>query len=570
MSTSNPRPTDAPAHGGGAASFDEPNRGMEDRCPECGEMVRRGLVRCWNCGSFMRGEIAAHYSKMRRETPEVAFQPLPELRDDGTFSTPDPAGGGQPVAATDDDFELLGGFGEADAAPPGDDGFELSGQFGESAPRPAADADEIELLPEDPPDDPPPPPAAEADDADADGGQTYGIAGSPEQAEPPDADAKPARRPPPDEPEEDHSVATAGDALLQLAMTDPGVGGRGAAGLLKTKSGWVVRCPAGHAVRVKARHAGKVGRCPTPGCGLRFFVPDQIADDPDDPGESDAGDAGAKRPAAPDPLAAGAYTVWIADVRLHEADPAKTKHKPGVLEKAFVPADLAVSPDAVLVVGLVGKKGGPFGLGKGKPEEVRESVRAKLEERGRTADLPGEHLLFSDANVGEFLLEQPNPYAHESLFGGEPVFGPGRVALRLPTLGGTDGGKRPFLSLTLTQFRRLARAFADRGWVEDLGAGIVPTEDEKETVTGHFGEQEFAVLKDPALAEADPEIDTEIAGYRCGSCGIAVSEASRRKEKIGGAAGKSLEKAKCPKCGETFGRNPLVRLKADAPDEAMG
>ena len=564
--------TQQPAGGPDRDAEDGPSRGAEDRCPECGEMVRRGLVRCFNCGGFMRGDIAARYTKMRQETPEIAFQPLPELRSDGTFATPEhdhPAPPAGAVAAEDDDFELAGGFGEE---------------------RPTARAhapsptDEIELLPEDPG-----PAAADggtpgADDSDdseggEDSGDTYSLSGA--DADETDADdGNPAGRdePPapaksrrsPAEPEEDHSVATAGEALLQLAMTDPGVGARGASGLRKTKAGWLVRCPAGHAVQVKARHAGKVGRCPTPGCGLKFFVPESIAAADDEGGADAEQTSGAGKPAAPDPLAAGPYTVWIADVRLHEADPAKVKHKPGALEKAFKPADLAVSEDAVLVVGLVGQKGGPFGLSRGKPEEVRDAVRAKLAERARTADLPGEHLLFSDANVGEVRLEQPAPYAHESLFGGEPVFGAGRIALRLPALDGDSGGTRPFLSMTLSQFRRFARTLADRGWNENLGGGVVPLEDEKETVTGHFSEREFLVLKDPALAEADPEIDTEIAGYRCGSCGIVVSEASRKKEKVGGPAGKSLEKAKCPKCGDPFGRIPLIRLKADAPEEALG
>jgi RNA polymerase subunit RPABC4/transcription elongation factor Spt4 len=28
--------------------------GSEIPCRECGEMIRVGLVRCWNCGSFIR------------------------------------------------------------------------------------------------------------------------------------------------------------------------------------------------------------------------------------------------------------------------------------------------------------------------------------------------------------------------------------------------------------------------------------------------------------------------------------------------------------------------------------
>jgi len=36
---------------------DEP----EKSCPLCGEKVRAGLVRCWQCGTFMNPEIENHY-----------------------------------------------------------------------------------------------------------------------------------------------------------------------------------------------------------------------------------------------------------------------------------------------------------------------------------------------------------------------------------------------------------------------------------------------------------------------------------------------------------------------------
>jgi len=50
-------------------------------------------------------------------------------------------------------------------------------------------------------------------------------------------------------------------------------------------------------------------------------------------------------------------------------------------------------------------------------------------------------------------------------------------------------------------------------------------------------------------------------GWKCQACGLTVSEDGRKKENIGGKAGKSIAKAKCPKCENAFGKNPLYALK---------
>src|SRR5580704_6453651 len=42
-------------------------------CPGCNELVRKGLVRCWNCGTFMQQEIADSYRKMQISPPKVIY-----------------------------------------------------------------------------------------------------------------------------------------------------------------------------------------------------------------------------------------------------------------------------------------------------------------------------------------------------------------------------------------------------------------------------------------------------------------------------------------------------------------
>ena len=58
-----------------------------------------------------------------------------------------------------------------------------------------------------------------------------------------------------------------------------------------------------------------------------------------------------------------------------------------------------------------------------------------------------------------------------------------------------------------------------------------------------------------------------LLGRTCGACGISVSEETRKKQKIGGASGRGLSRAKCPKCNGKFGNNSLYtfELKDTAP-----
>jgi hypothetical protein len=69
--------------------------------------------------------------------------------------------------------------------------------------------------------------------------------------------------------------------------------------------------------------------------------------------------------------------------------------------------------------------------------------------------------------------------------------------------------------------------------------------------------------------QKDPGFKLQTSGWRCGGCGLVVSEDGRKKEKIGGLNGKGIAKAKCPKCGKKFGNNPLYEVAAEpAPEMA--
>lgn len=75
-------------------------------CPDCGEMVRKGLVRCWRCGGFLRSDIAEAYQKMQDGPQRVILsQPDAELMPDAA-----PQSVGDDDDGDEDDFELAPGL----------------------------------------------------------------------------------------------------------------------------------------------------------------------------------------------------------------------------------------------------------------------------------------------------------------------------------------------------------------------------------------------------------------------------------------------------------------------------
>ena len=73
-------------------------------CPDCGEEVRSGLVRCWRCGGFLRGEIAESYEKMLDAPQQVTYS---QVDDD---DPPPSAGDDETEIASTDDFILGDGL----------------------------------------------------------------------------------------------------------------------------------------------------------------------------------------------------------------------------------------------------------------------------------------------------------------------------------------------------------------------------------------------------------------------------------------------------------------------------
>src|SRR5262245_33248945 len=90
-----------------------------ERCRQCGETYRKGLVRCWSCGAFTRPEIEDAYYRLLQghahavntagqhyELPEISAEEIrrqyqAEDKARQPAATPE-------IAAMDEDFELAG------------------------------------------------------------------------------------------------------------------------------------------------------------------------------------------------------------------------------------------------------------------------------------------------------------------------------------------------------------------------------------------------------------------------------------------------------------------------------
>lgn len=516
-------------------------------CPDCGEMVRKELVRCYQCGAFLRKEMAESYQRMRENAPEITAPTLSEVshasRTISSVSKPQESSDLPPLA-DDDDFALGAGVTAVaasqvvSASPPvavGDDTYSLNAPVMTAAPTAAASASAE--LPDVPMDDAPPDVKKNSKNA----------SGS-------------------DLP---HSEATAGDVLLDIAKQEESEseGRRKQRGKRKpgdTRSGFIIFCPWGHQIEVQDKHRGQMGKCPR--CKAAFIVPQARADEK--PAEAESVDTAAAAAVAPGELSgalvAGKFTRWIKDAHIHPLDPTKLKLKPGSLESTFETQDLAFGPDGLLLLTL-GKKGGLFGGADKKKPEAREAAVAHLATGKPLSELQvASQRLFGPDTIKQIQVVQPVIYAHESMFAGIPVFGSHRIAVRLPKP--PESNELLFASFGLSEFREFAKQMDEVFGVQGLGEDVgIPMVDKVAEHKCHYTEQMFQALDNADYQQADPNLKLAIVGRKCEGCGLIVSEDGRKKEKLGGADGKGIAKAKCPKCQKKFGTFAFYAVEAADP-----
>lgn len=505
-------------------------------CPECGEMVRKELVRCYQCGAFLRKEMAESYQRMRENAPSVATPTLREV----IPSVSQPLDSSElPPLADDDDFVL--GTGVTAFTPT---------QTQTSAPSLAGgnetyslDASALSAAS--------PSPSAELPDVPMD------------DAQPGEKEVSAASR----GAEVPHSEATAGDLLLDIAKQEESEseGRRKMRGKRKpgeTRVGFIICCPWGHQIEVQEKHRGQMGKCPR--CKAAFIVPQARRDEK--PAESTAADAVvafvSSEPTSA--LVAGKFTRWLRDVHIHSLDPTKLKLKPGSLESAFETQDLGFGLDGLLQLSL-SKKGGLFGGADKKKPEVRDAAVAHLAAGKPLSELQvAAQRLFGPDTIKQIQVVQPIVYAHESMFAGIPVFGVNRIAVRLPKP--PEGNELLFASFWLSEFREFAKQMDEVFGVQGLGEDVgIPMTDKLSEYKCHYTEQKFQALDISDYQQADPNRKLSIVGRKCEGCGLIVSEDGRKKEKLGGADGKGIAKAKCPKCQKKFGNFAFHAVEAAVP-----
>lgn len=549
-------------------------------CPDCGEDVRSGLVRCWRCGGFIREEIAETYEKMLEAPQKVTYS---DVDDDDDAPLPDLGGGeAETSIASEDDFVLGEGL---DFLSPDEVARQQAVVDQNKAPLeqlPDLSQADLDKAVADA--------TARAKEAGSDAAdETYGLnADKPaEQTEevseetPPDsglaAKKKKASKPPADDAddEEDEAPPDTGDPLLDIAITEEREAkkrirkarkqkakSRRAAGAM---AGYVaVFCPNGHRIQVEEKYRGLSGRCPK--CKSMFLVP-ALDWEAEKRAEAEAAEADKK---------VSRYSDWSLDLHLHKLDPAKLKLKPGSLATVFQESDICYTDDGLLLV-VHGKQNAGLFAGeknKKKKDELRAEVQEYLRLDQELLDLPAAgYRFFSAEDAKKCLIVQPAVYAHESMFAGVPVFGKGRIAVRLPVLEqDSDSLDIMFLSFSLSEFRALSGLFAEKFGIADFGqADGVPLTDDTGKYNCHYSDRELKTIEVTEFHEADKDMEIELIGRKCQACGLAVSEESRKKEKLGGAAGKGIAKAKCPKCEQKFGDTSLFALKSEEaePDTSM-
>jgi hypothetical protein len=264
----------------------------------------------------------------------------------------------------------------------------------------------------------------------------------------------------------------------------------------------------------------------------------------------------------------GRYSRWLNDVHLHLVVPEKLKIKSDSLLNDFQTVDLGFGPNEILVVTLV-TSGGLFGGAAKKKPAVRTAmleyfVNPEASPDGLTAAakrvIPKDHF-------SQLVLAQPVPAGTESLFGNIPIFGTGRIAVRLPRL--ADDKNTPYLSFALSEFRAFALALQAVCGIEAFGSNSdIPMAEQYDTFKCNYTEAPVRAIQKLEYYQKDPNLKLEISGWKCGTCNLIVSEEGRKKEKIGGLNGKGIAKAKCPKCKQKFGSNPMYAIPEAAPAAA--
>jgi len=527
---------------------------LHQTCPQCGDEIPAGLVRCWSCNSFMRKDVAEKYQALVDNPQPIIFSDVSP--DERTETIPPRAGGigyGGYARINDDgeaEFVLAGEDAEGDefelnAASEGGGASAGPTAVPEQAPaetvEAATSADESESVTsaepsseEQPPEDELKAATSDNDKETAAGDDVVANTDNSESPAPPQADA---------------------DSLLDIALTqekEADVRKRERLAQMNRKR-IMVPCPScGVWLKVREEQYGKSVRCRK--CKAVIPVPKIRR-------------KASKGRKQEEPQIA---VDWVEDVHLHLIVPTDIALKPASLKDVFETADVAFHTDGLHFVRMGGAPRKKSLFSRAATEDFstqRAENRAQLQKSGNFKSLKhGETHSVPVENLPAIRLVQPIRKAHESMFAGVSVFGEGRIAFYLPLK--LDDDKQVFCSMPLSQWRVFSQLLHSNFEVElpakDNG---VPDREMHSSPPCHYSQNKVEALRNVEYYEHDEAYELELTGYRCVACSVAVSEDARAKNKLGGSAGKSIARAKCPACSAKFGREPLYRI-TKAPESA--
>lgn len=512
-----------------------------DPCPHCGEMVRTGLVRCWSCNGFMREDIAARYRKMTANPQQIIYSTIPAHQRTDYLPARDADNKNAVLKAYDSEgFVLSGSSDSPNSKPAHEDGFELGSGTTKSKPalQPAASAPKTDSTRA----------TMQVDGPDKPKETTPGGAAANEAPAPADGTGTPATEAPS---KTGRGTKGGEDDLLSIAMQDEReVKKRRSDKLAERKQKqMLVPCACGAWIRVHESQAGKTVRCRK--CKQPVVVP-QIR-------------RKAEKKKAEKSAAASIDVTWIEGVRFVRLAPTSIVLKPGSVADKFIEADLAITDSQIVVVAFSGGDKKKRGLLSKAPKvdraEQRKQLREQISKSGNFTGLTDVEVhTIAASHIPEIRLVQPILKASESMFAGVPVFGDGRIAVFLPI--SLDNSEQAYCSQTLTAFRTLSDLLKKKFNVELPAAeNGVPASEKVDNLSCFINQSRVESLRDVIYYEQDPAFELELSGFRCKACTAVISEEGRLKNKLGGANGKAIAKAKCPKCSGKMGEERLYRIK---------
>lgn len=541
---------------------------LEEECRNCGAMVRVGLVRCWNCNSFMRADIARRYEQLTTAPQKIIFSDIPiEERTDflpprASLSPTDRPSG----ELSEDGFVLSGHSTNPSTSSSGDSEFTLDADLVAKAPAPAA-----------PPTagGPPgltPPPSGKASAA------FESVAGSSAAA----ADNGSAAAKQKSDDADKHSAEA--DDLLAIAMQEQNETGLRKKAQKKSsgpKTQIIISCPScSNLVRTTDEYAGRRVRCPkckkaVPIPAIKTPVRKKVATRSD------------KKADEPPRL----NVTWMNDAWLHTFAATSVVLKPGSMKDQHQLVDIALADSGLFILqyckenaksskkaaaetqdggmlnfvrdkllGFLRRGSADAALTADEMKSQWKIVREQVAKTGEFKDLPNADVhSVTKANLEQLKLVQPILKAHESMFAGVSVFGEGRIALFVPLK--SDEGMQNVLSMPISTFRTLAECLKSRFGIDIPAAeNGIPADDKAEGASCFLNQSRIESVRNVQYYQNDPGYQLELSGYRCAGCGVAISEEGRKSKKLGGSNGKGLAKAKCPKCSGKFGSETLYKI----------